>query len=355
VYERLLKRVGDVDAFVTLTERQREDLAERRGATSNLFVIPNPVTPAEAPAERPPRDPHRVTMLARLEPQKRIEHAIAAFEQVVAAVPGARLDVFGEGSLREELQGEIERRGLTGSVVLRGFDPRAIEALWESSAMLLTSRFEGYPLSTLESLSRACPVVSYDIKYGPREQLEDGVSGFLVAPGDVDALAARMIELLRSPELVQRIGEAGRVRAVEHGEDDVLERLADVIRRSARVRRRRTVIDDVEVDLGRFEVAAANPVARLVGRPASLQLEGHLTVKGRSRRAGLDTAEVTLAAIDDGTGEVAPLPMTVELEDGRHRLSARVPITQVRGTRLRLRVTWENAAWETSLILPPAP
>ena len=67
----------------------------------------------------------------------------------------------------------------------------------------MTSAFEGYPLSTLESMSRGCPVVSYDMKYGPREQIDRRGRRLPRARGDVDALAARVIELLRSPELVR--------------------------------------------------------------------------------------------------------------------------------------------------------
>ncbi len=89
VYKRALERIDGLDAMVTLTERQRDDIAERHGRTSNLFVVPNPVSMPEPPAgETPARDPGKVTIVARLEPQKRLTHAIEAFEQVVAAVPG---------------------------------------------------------------------------------------------------------------------------------------------------------------------------------------------------------------------------------------------------------------------------
>ena len=205
VYKRVLNRIGGMDAMVTLTERQREDIAERRGRTSNMFVVPNPVVAPAPPARRRAARPVAAsTIVARLEQQKRLTHAIAAFEQVVAAVPGAQLDIYGDGSEHERLEAEIDERGSRGRSSLHGFDPRASEALWSSTAFLLTSSFEGYPLSTLESMSRGCPVVAYDIKYGPREQITDGVDGFLVPPGDVALLAQRVIELLRSPELVRR-------------------------------------------------------------------------------------------------------------------------------------------------------
>ena len=210
-YKRVLDRIGDVDAMVTLTERQREDIAERRGRRTSMFVVPNPVPPPAVPDPLPPRDPHRVAIVARLEPQKRLQDAIAAFEQVVAAVPEARLDIFGDGSRRADLQAEIDKRGLQEHVVLRGFDPEAREALWTASAFLMTSSFEGYPLSTLESMSRGCPVVSYDIKYGPREQITDGVDGFLVPRGDVDGLARRVVELLQLAG-ARRADERGRAR-----------------------------------------------------------------------------------------------------------------------------------------------
>ena len=105
VYKRVLNRIGGMDAMVTLTERQRDDIAERRGRTSNMFVVPNPVVMPAPPARQPPRDPHRVTIVARLERQKRLTHAIRAFEQVVAAVPGARLDIYGAGSEQRAARG----------------------------------------------------------------------------------------------------------------------------------------------------------------------------------------------------------------------------------------------------------
>src|SRR5918994_5133314 len=96
-YERVLKRAGDVDAFVTLTARQRDEIALRRGRTSNMHVVANPVTVPPAPEPAPARDPLRAAVLARLSPQKRLEHAGAAWGRVVAAVPGARLGIYGGG------------------------------------------------------------------------------------------------------------------------------------------------------------------------------------------------------------------------------------------------------------------
>jgi poly(glycerol-phosphate) alpha-glucosyltransferase len=281
--------------------------------------------------------------VARLEPQKRLQDAIAAFELVVRAVPEARLDIYGEGSRHDVLQKEIDRRRLGAYVTLRGFDPEAREALWASSAFVLSSSFEGYPLSTLESMSRGCPVVSYDIKYGPREQITDGTDGFLVPRGDVDALAERLVELLRSPELVARMSDAAREAAGRKGPDAFVADWARVLGCVVEQRLRRVLLRDVELETTQLRTA----------RGGRLRFAGVLRIRARTRRAKLETANVTLAAIDDATGDVSELPLKVKLEDGALRLHT--PSGLLGGpavpddARLRLRLTWENATWETQL------
>lgn len=99
-YARVLDRVPGMDAMVTLTDRQRQDIALRRGDTENLFVVPNPVDMPLAPAREVPRDPRRVAVVARLEPQKRLGHALRAFARVVQSVPDAHFDIYGRGPLR---------------------------------------------------------------------------------------------------------------------------------------------------------------------------------------------------------------------------------------------------------------
>jgi poly(glycerol-phosphate) alpha-glucosyltransferase len=340
-YRRVLTKIGGMDAMVTLTERQRDDIAERKGRTSNLFVIPNPVTMPAPRAAAPPRDPRRVAILARLEPQKRLTDAIAAFAQVVAALPDARLDIYGDGSERDRLQAEIDRRRLGGAVTLRGFDPQAGEALWTASAFLMTSSFEGYPLSTIESMSRGCPVVSYDIKYGPREQIADGDDGFLVPPGDVDQLGRRVIELLESPELVAKMSAAARRKAERFGPAEFLANWASVMQAVIERKQLRTAIDEIG-----FGLTGLRP-ARL----RRVQLEGILRVRGRSSRSELNTAAVELAAIDDASGAVTRLPVKAKLaEGGEFRVRAR--FKDVPGARLRLRFTWQNSAWETEIVRP---
>jgi poly(glycerol-phosphate) alpha-glucosyltransferase len=214
----------------------------------------------------------------------------------------------------------------------------------------MTSSFEGYPLSTLESMSRGCPVVSYDIKYGPREQIADGADGFLVPRGDVEGLADRLVELLRSPELVARLSACARENARRKGPEQFLANWARVLGHVVELRPSRTRIDDVALETTRLQTV----------RGGRLQFAGVLRVRGTSRRADLGSARVELSAVDPESGMVVDLPLKAKHAGGeelrlRTRAGLRGGPEVPAGTWLRLRLLWENSAWETELTPAPAP
>ena len=367
IYGRLMEKVGGTDAFVTLTERQRDDIAQRRGRTSNLFVVPNPVDLPEKAPDLPPRDPDRVTVVARLEKQKRLGHAIRAFALARQEVPTARLDIYGAGSQMPVLEEIAERQGVADAVTLHGHDPRARDALWSSSAFLMTSLFEGYPLSTLESLSHGCPVISYDIKYGPREQITDGVDGFLVPQHGIKPMAERIVRLLRSPELVEKMSEAAREKARQHSHARFLDEWAHVLEKAVELKPLRTTLDEVRLDVTRLEATAGRPrrarrAPVRVPRDAGLRFEGVLHVQGHSRASTLEDAALTLSAVHLPTGRSTELPLDADRTEGGFRLHSRVslgdvlaPEESLDGVRLRLRIVWQNSAWQTYVGRPVDP
>ena len=370
IYQRVLHRIGGMDAMVTLTQRQREDIAQRQGATRNMFVVPNPVDLPEPPAQARPRDPHRVTVVGRLEKQKRLNQAIAVFEHVAREVPEARLDIYGDGSQRPALESEIAERGLGDKVTLHGHDPHAREALWTSSVFLMTSSFEGYPLSTLESMSHGCPVVSYDIKYGPREQITDGVDGFLVPAGDIEGAATRVVEMLRSPDLVERMSLAARRKAEKHGHGEFLSDWAKVVQATIDLKPYRTHLSSVEFELRHLRWRPSRGVRRLVSRarpvraPAvyadtDVDLAGTLRVEGHSPMSGLDSAQLSLSAIHRRSGLVTELPLRFERHGQEFRIGSSFRVADAvadgddaEAAHLRLRLTWQNRSWDTTIRVP---
>jgi glycosyltransferase involved in cell wall biosynthesis len=200
-YLPMFERRDRLASIVFLTNAQRADAEAHFGENANFRVIPHPGY-RFAPTPFEERDPDLVVMLARLDQQKRLWHAIDVFHRVHKARPQARLEIYGHGPDRATLQAQIDRLGLRGIVTLPGFTRDPAGVYRRASLSMLTSKYEGFPLFLLETMAHGCPVVSYDVKYGPSEIISDGVDGYLVPPGDKAGMARRVVELLSDP--VQR-------------------------------------------------------------------------------------------------------------------------------------------------------
>ena len=104
---------------------------------------------------------------------------------------------------------------------LLGYREDVAALLAAADIFCLPSHFEGLPMSIIEAMLAGLPVVTTDIR-GPREQVVEGVTGFLVPPGAVPPLAAALCRLAGDAGLRRRMGEAGRRRALEHYDEAVI-------------------------------------------------------------------------------------------------------------------------------------
>jgi poly(glycerol-phosphate) alpha-glucosyltransferase len=378
-YEPLFQRISMLDGLVTLTERQSQDIAQRFGPTTNLFVVPNPVELPELPDPMPQRARADFVIVTRLDKQKRLNHAIEAFAKVVKERPEATLRIYGHGDLEQELQAQIDGLGVGANIRLAGFDPHAKRQLLTATGFLMTSTHEGYPLATLEAMSFGCPVVSYDIRYGPRDQITDGVDGFIVPPEDTDAVAERCIRMIDSPELVAELSRNALRKAADHDWRRFLRDWKHAFEKAVELRPSRIQQATAHLDVHRLLVghaagfaarrAAAKvvPGARLtagsdvLGRGDDVDFFGTLYVDGEWPDGAMDTRLVTLDAICIETGDVVSLPLSEESpERGVFRISSRFALRDVfaglpadaRSMRLRLRFTAQNWSWETDVRRP---
>ena len=341
-YGPLLKGIHKIDGLVTLTARQREDVIERYGETNNLFVVPNPVDLPELPENPPPRERARFAVVSRLERQKRLDHAVRAFALVLEQEPEARLDIYGLGNLRVPLQQLIDDLGVGHAVKLCGHDVHARETLLTATAFLMTSRFEGYPLASLESMSRGCPVVSYDIKYGPREQITDGVDGFLTPAEDLQTFADRVVTMIRDPALVEKMSAAALEKAQQHDYRAFLRDWRTALETAVANKPNRVQLDRVDLRRRAGWAASARdgclagwsghgPGRQPCAKPPEVELDSFLHLHGKGRPETLDSVAITLDAVCDATGGVANIPVIVQ-RDGRS-FAVRYQVRRGRGVR----------------------
>nr|MCW2728105.1 hypothetical protein [Aeromicrobium sp.] len=343
-YADAMEHLGRLDALSSLTARQRDDVARRYGATDNLVVIPNPVELPDVPEPRPARRPGRIVVIARLHSQKRLDLAVEAFALLVRTHPESRLDLYGSGPERDALDRQVATLGLADSVTLHGHDPRAADELWAADVAWLTSAFEGYSLFLLEARARECPVVSFDVPYGPREQITDGTDGVLVPAGDVAALAAATAALLDDRSRLEAMRAPAREGAAAHGHERFLDDWADVVAGAVRRKPHRTRIDGVtlqDVRLG------------LPGRDGRLMLSARLDVTGV---VPTHDTRLTWQAYTADSADPVELPATVTNDGSTWTIAgeagpdALAPLqASGRPATVRLVLVSRNSAWRHEL------
>jgi glycosyltransferase involved in cell wall biosynthesis len=190
---QVLNNLNDIDALVLLTQQQRQDIIDRFGYRNNYYVIPHSIKISEISQKRT-RD--KVVLISRLHEEKRLDHAIKAFKQVVKAKPEATLLIYGDGDERTKLQNLINKLGLQEHVKLMGYSSDVDEILQTAACSILTSQYEGFALVIQESIANGTPVIAYDIKYGPSDMIDHGVNGYLAENGDIEDLASSIINYL---------------------------------------------------------------------------------------------------------------------------------------------------------------
>lgn len=169
------------------------------------------------PPPPPPDGQRRLVCVARLGEQKGQLLLVEAAARLVADGEDFELVLVGDGPMRAQLESEIARHNLSDRIRITGWmsNPEVRRQVVLSRAMVLPSFAEGLPVVLMESLALHRPVVSTYVA-GIPELVEDGVSGWLVPAGSVDALADAMRRVLRCPaDRLAEMGAAGAARVAE--------------------------------------------------------------------------------------------------------------------------------------------
>ncbi len=182
---------------------------------SRAVVIPNPVIPPAKDSEL--HDGFALTAVGRLEWQKGFDLLIKAFSAVAPDNPNWTLTIWGEGAERSKLQSIVDQSGHADRITLAGNSQSPADWLEKASIFVLSSRYEGFPNVLLEAMSAGLPAISFRCDFGPEEIIDDGVSGLLVEPENIQKLAEALTKLMKNEELRNRLGIAAKKGAERYG------------------------------------------------------------------------------------------------------------------------------------------
>jgi glycosyltransferase involved in cell wall biosynthesis len=178
-----------LDHMVAMTPAMAAETSAMTGIRAErLGVIANPPVIEPAGQPTPALDGDYLIGIGRLVPQKRWDHAIAAFGRT--ARRDTKLLIVGEGATRPMLERQIAGLGLSDRISLPGHAANPLPALAEARALVLTSDFEGVPGVLQEALAVGTPVVATESSIAIREIVTDPRLGSVVPVGDGDALVA---------------------------------------------------------------------------------------------------------------------------------------------------------------------
>jgi glycosyltransferase involved in cell wall biosynthesis len=209
-------------------------VARRLGAyvpLDNVHVVQNGGPGASPPAEPADYLPGRPLVLcaARLIPGKGLEPVVRALAALPGDVGEAHCAIAGDGPLRRPLEALAAELGLQDRVHFLGWlgHDRLLAMMARADVFALPSAPEGFGLVHLEAMSQGTPVVACRDE-GPADFIEDGVSGLLVADGDLTGLAGALRSLLADPGRAAAIGEAGRAVAASYTWERNARRMRDL-------------------------------------------------------------------------------------------------------------------------------
>jgi GalNAc-alpha-(1->4)-GalNAc-alpha-(1->3)-diNAcBac-PP-undecaprenol alpha-1,4-N-acetyl-D-galactosaminyltransferase len=170
-------------------------------------VILNPLDTTSFPTHDFSNEKKEIVSVGRLEPQKNQRLLIESFSMLAEELSDYNLVIYGEGSLRKELETYIESKGLTNRVFLPGAKSGIQNYIKDASLFVLSSDYEGIPNALIEAMAIGLPCVSTDCSPGgARELICSGVNGVIVPCKNVVDLRSMIKKILNNKYKAMELG-----------------------------------------------------------------------------------------------------------------------------------------------------
>lgn len=174
---------------------------------SKTIVIPNAINPDFIREIYQGERMKTIVTAGRLTNQKNQILLVRAFAQISSIFPEYQLIIYGDGSLKGNLEETAEQLGVKDQVILPGYTTNIGDKIKDASLFVLSSDFEGMPNALMEAMALGLPCISTDCDGGGAKFLiENEKNGLLVPKGDAKALSEAMRKMLSEKEFAEQCG-----------------------------------------------------------------------------------------------------------------------------------------------------
>ncbi|MBQ3559417.1 MAG: glycosyltransferase [Agathobacter sp.] len=218
---------GNADGVVFQTSDAQEWFPSKVQKKSR--VIYNPISPKFYQVVREPRE-NLVVSCGRLTISKNYPLLISAFEEISEEFPDAVLEIYGEGKLRESIQGLIDKQK-SNNIFLMGATDNVQNVLKKADVFVLASDYEGMPNALMEAMAAGVPCVSTDCPCGgPKSIFENEFKELLVECGNREDLIQKIKMLLSDSKYREKTGSAMKKCAEKFSTDIIAEQWIEYIK-----------------------------------------------------------------------------------------------------------------------------
>ena len=203
-----------------------------RWPKATVTAIPVAVLPDQRPVNTPfvEREVGLVAIVSRIAPEKNLTEAVQAIHLAHQQNDMIHAEIWGSGNHGDDdrLQAFIDQIGATAYIKLKGYTAQPEQVWQRAQATLLTSHNEGYALSLVEALANGVPAISYDVKYGPSELIDES-TGRLVPEHDYTQMAETLVTWFNTPEELARKSAAAVASTQRFSAENIWQKWNEVL------------------------------------------------------------------------------------------------------------------------------
>lgn len=171
---------------------------------NNVVFIPNPIDASNKVNSE--LFSKKIIAIGRLEKQKNFSKLIEIFAEVIKSHPDWSLHIYGEGTLHDFLQRQIDKGDLGKNIILEGTSNHIEAKMTECSFLVMSSLYEGFGMVLIEAMKNGLPCISYDCPAGPADIIKNGFNGLLVPNQNEEAMVSAINYMIENPDVRKLMG-----------------------------------------------------------------------------------------------------------------------------------------------------